>query len=87
LNENEELDYIRGSRAAWSCMLQECLSNLGYDNPEAQKASWVLEREAAIAQLRDLCSEFGDNDWDEELHLADIVEKHLGKHLYSSGTA
>ena len=28
--------------------------------------------------MRDLCGEFGDNDWDENLSLADVVGKHLG---------
>jgi hypothetical protein len=32
--------------------------------------------------LRNLCRDFGDNDWDDDLHLADVVEKHLGRHLY-----
>lgn len=83
MNEREEAAYTRGSRMAWSMMLLQCLKNLGYDDPEAQKATWVLERENAIAQLRDVCSQFGDNDWDEMLHLGDVIEKHLGWHLYS----
>ena len=82
MNENEEMAYIRGNRAAWGRMLQECLSELGYENPE--ETSWILEREAAIIQLRGLCAEFGDNDWAETLHLADILEQHLGNHLIAS---
>lgn len=77
----DEKSYIQGSRAAWSSVLRECLRNLGYENPEAQKANWITEREAAIAQLRAVCKSFGDNDWDESLHLADIIEKHLARHL------
>lgn len=84
MDENEETAYIRGERAAWRSMLQACLRNLGYDNPETQRASWILEREDLIARLRDLCSAFGDNDWDEESHLGDVIEKHLGNYLYSS---
>ena len=53
---------------------------LGYENEKP--AAWILEREDAIAQLRDLCEHFGDNEWSEDLHLADIIEKHLGKHLF-----
>ena len=83
MDEKQEQVYIQGERAAWRSMLQECLKNLGYENPEAQKASWILEREAVIAQLRDVCESFGDNDWDENLHLADVVEKHLAKHLFA----
>lgn len=33
------------------------------------------------AKLRMLCAEFGDNDWDSGLHLADIIEKLLADHL------
>lgn len=80
-NQDKEQEYIKGSRAAWASMLQKCLAELGYDSPEAQGAKWILEREAAISQLRDICESLGDNDWDENLHLADILEKHLAKYL------
>ena len=39
------------------------------------------EREEAIATLRRVCDRFGDNDWDPWLPLADIIEKHLVRHL------
>ena len=84
MNEKEEKIYIQGNRAAWGEILSDSLQQLGYDDPAVtQKHRWILEREAIIVQLRDLCSVFGDNDWDEKLHLADVIEKHLGKHLYS----
>lgn len=76
-----EDDYERGSRAAWAAMLGECLRQLGYDDPEFQKAAWIKEREEAVAALRDACEHHGDNDWPAELHLADVVEKHLIRHL------
>ncbi|MCK4821196.1 hypothetical protein KA005_35855 [bacterium] len=88
MNEKEEKIYIQGNRAAWSKILSDSLQQLGYDDPAVtQKHRWILEREAVIAQLRDLCAEFGDNSWDEKLHLADVIEKHLGKHLYSEKNA
>lgn len=77
--ERNERAYIDGNRQAWASMLQKCCSELGYDTPEAQAASWVVEREAAISKLRDLCGAYGDFDWPENLHLADIIEKHLGR--------
>lgn len=84
MTESEERAYRQGNRAAWSKILSDSLAQLGYDNPVVtQKHRWVLEREAIIAQLRDLCGEFGDNNWNEKLHLADVIEKHLGKHLYA----
>lgn len=84
MNEKEEQAYIQGSRMAWVTMLRECLSNLGYDDPEAMKASWVIEREATIAALRSVCSDFGDNDWEETLILPDVIEKHLARHIWAA---
>ena len=41
----------------------------------------LKEREVAVAALRELCGEYGDNDWADDLHLADVIEKHLRRHL------
>jgi hypothetical protein len=76
-----EADYELGNRAAWLAMLAECLRHLGVDDVEAGKARWVKEREETIAQLRILCDVVGDNNWTESLYLADVVEKHLARHL------
>ena len=81
MNEKQEQSYIQGSRAAWTTMLRSCLANLGIDGSEADRTRWILEREAAIAALRRVCRKHGDNNWDEDLHLADIIEKHLGRYL------
>lgn len=70
----------RGRRAAYTSMLQECCSGLGYRFDTTDKR-WITEREQAIAALRSICEGHGDNDWDEKLHLADIIDKHLGRHL------
>ncbi len=80
-NDASERDYIRGHRAALMSMLQTILGELGYEDTEATRAKWVLEREATVAALRDVCGAYGDNDWGETLHLADVVEKHLGRRL------
>ena len=84
MDEKEELAYKQGSRTTWSQILQECLMQLGYDDQVVQRANYITEREGAITQLRELCRYFGDNDWDENLHLADIIEKHLARHLWST---
>lgn len=81
LGESKEQAYLGGQRSVWTSLLRECLTHLGYDNPH----SWVREREQAIAQLRRLCREFGDNDWTDDLHLGDIIEKHLTDHLMRRG--
>lgn len=81
MTTNEEKAYDQGNRAAWQSVLSLALKNLGYDSPESTAARWALEREAAIQTLRSLCRDYGDNEWDEALHLQDIIEKHLGDHL------
>ena len=74
-----EQDYERGNRAAWQAMLSQCLRHLGHEG--ATVASLVAEREAAFAALRSVCEDHGDNEWTADLHLADVIEKHLARHL------
>lgn len=76
-----ERDYEQGSRAAWTYLLGECLRQLGYETRAVKRVAWIAEREAAIAALRGVCGRFGDNDWTNDLHLADIIEKHLRDRL------
>lgn len=73
--------YVEGKRSVYRKMLNEALGGLGLNSPEWESRNWLLEREEAIAALRRVCGEVGDNDWDQDLHLADIIEKHLGKHV------
>lgn len=82
----EERAYRKGNRSAWSAILRECLRNLDYSKPQDTNnvAKWIIEREATIHELRSLCEDFGDNDWDEDLNLADVVRRHLGNHLYET---
>jgi len=84
-NEQEKLDAHeeRGSRGAWVEMLEHCCRALGYKSEEGSRAGWISERERTISTLRMACDEFGDNDWPDDLHLADVVEKHLARHLRS----
>lgn len=82
--DKHDVAYTKGQRAALRGILREILTDLGYDdaaNPDVREGRLIQEREGVISQLRTLCAEFGDNDWDEHLHLADVIEKHLGKHL------
>lgn len=80
-DEAEEEAYMRGERSALSGVISHCCRHLGYQDTEAQKVAWIAEREAVIAALRNICADHGDNDWDEKLHLADVIEKHLHRHL------
>lgn len=83
-SDRRDMLWRMGNRAAWREVLALAMKELGYDDPKFVESNyWMWEREAAIAQLRTLCEEFGDNDWDEKLHLADVIEKHLGWYLES----
>lgn len=81
MNDSEEKAFVQGRRRAWLSMFAECLRNLSYDTDEAAQAKWIVEREEAVRQLRALCRDFGDNDWPDNLSLADVINKHLGNHL------
>jgi hypothetical protein len=81
MTESEEQDYIRGSRQVWVQLLEQCCRELGLKSDEASKASWISERERTVAILRQICGIWGDNHWPDNLHLADVVEKHLWRTL------
>lgn len=76
----EERAYEAGHRAAWTSMLGECLRQLGLGGLEAERL--VYERERADQALRSLARDFEiAADWPPNLHLADVVEKHIGREL------
>lgn len=80
MSDNEQR-YMDGNRMAWLHMLQECIRQLGITDPEIQKVAWASERLAAIHTLRMACDEYGDNDWEPNLHLSDIIDKHLVNYI------
>ena len=62
--------------------MRQCCRELGYEvDSVADAHRWVIEREEAIFALQRVCKEHGDTLWGNDLHLADIIEKHLGRHL------
>lgn len=79
--ELDEASYEEGSRMAWRSMLKTCCRELGYDDPEASKAAWIAEKEEIKSVLREVCTDFGDTDYTDNLHLVDVIEKHLHRHL------
>jgi truncated hemoglobin YjbI len=80
--ERDEQLWTLGNRAAWLQLLREACNQLGYsEGDEGQRNSWILEREEAVAALRSVCDSHGDNDWDDRLHLMDVINKHLARHL------
>lgn len=75
----EEQGYIRGHRAAWTSILRQAISELGMTGRTVE--SLIVERECAMEALRRICQGHGDNDWSDDLGLADVIEKHLARHL------
>lgn len=75
----EERSFEDGKKDAYMKMLLTCLAGLGEEGRD--RAGWVVERRLAVLALRSLCEEFGDNDWGDNLSLADVIDKHLGRHL------
>lgn len=88
MTEKEEKIYLRGEASVYREFLGVALRGLGAeplpdDLASAQRRIARLEEELADGrkQLRMLCDNFGDNDWEDGDHIADVIEKHLGKHL------
>ena len=48
------------------------------------EAQYQHERRETVMALRSLCADFGDLDWTEDLHMADVLSKHLAPYLYQS---
>lgn len=79
MTESEEKAYLEGRKSFARQIFRDAVEEIGDDNRE--KSNLILERAEAIATLRSMCAEYGDNDWDDNLHLADILKKHLHSHL------
>jgi hypothetical protein len=85
--EAQDQAWAEGRRSAHRDILRQSLRALGFDltNQDvmlAQVSAMLIEREEAVAQLREICAAFGDNNWARELNLADILDKHLARHLF-----
>ena len=74
--------YEEGERAVWMMLLRQAVQHLGL---EALPQGWTIERLDTLQILRQMCARYGDNDWDDTLHLGDVLEKHLWKHLEIQG--
>ncbi len=79
--EEQDGDYLAGRRRAHLEHFETALRGLGREGPEWTEKRWVMEREATIILLRQICGELGDNDWPDDFHLVDIIEKHLMPYL------
>ena len=74
MNESEEKAYLEGRKSVLRALLGQALRELDGD---LTRERMFAERADAIATLRRLCRYHGDNEWADNLHLSDIIEKHL----------
>lgn len=75
----DEASYIQGSNAAWRRILAEAIRELGPMEGTAER--WRVERADIVAALREICEDHGDNNWPDNLHIADVLRKHLQPYL------
>lgn len=78
---NNANDYESGRRTAYTELLRTCLRELGQEVSEYSGVRLALEREETLSALRKICSDYGDNDWEPNLHLSDIIKNHLVRYL------
>lgn len=80
-----ERAYIEGGRMVHRLMLGMILRDLNSDglkeDPIAEIARLRMQLEDTRRALRSVCEKHGDNDWSDNLHLADVVTKHLEPYL------
>lgn len=76
--------FLDGYNSALRRIVSDVVRRLGHDDPAAEKARWIVERGNVLAALREICHDFGDNDWPDSLSLADVIEKHLARHLHQA---
>lgn len=81
MSDDRQEGYIAGSRRTVRRMLSWCLNELEVDDPDRARTLWLLERTDLVLTLRNVCRDFGDNHWPDDLHLGDVIEKHLVPYL------
>ena len=82
MNKSEQDAYDQGKFQAGIELMQLALKMVGAGEKNIHALAY--ERAQAIRILREVCAEYGDNDWEDYLSLPDIIEKHLAKHLWES---
>ena len=73
--------YDAGKRQVWTQLLWLAATNLDLDIDKRTLVRLAKERDEAVTALRRICATHGGLDWPADLHLADILEKHLERYL------
>jgi hypothetical protein len=82
--EREDEAFARGEQSVWRKLLSDVLGGLKDTLPmeHLNEGWWRAERVDALHALRDLCEEYSlSNGWPDNLRLADIISKHVGRSL------
>lgn len=74
--ETEDRAYTTGRQSLARDLFAVAMIEL-YEGQPPEADQMRIERADAILTLRRICAEEGDNDWPDDLHLSDIIEKHL----------
>lgn len=76
-----EESYMRGRKEMAMSVVRGLMPDLELDGDAATCASLSIQIVDAKSMLRNICDDHGDNDWQDDLHLVDILGKHLHDHL------
>ncbi len=83
--EARDEGFATGARVAWRRVLEKAIVEMcgygGLGDPLVTIAKLQNELEEVRASLREVCRDHGDNDWDDDLNLSDVIEKHLAPYL------
>lgn len=83
INEARKEGRTRAYLDAWTQILSTARQNVANSMlvVPLDRDALLISRAQTVAALRAICEEFGDNDWSDDLHPADVIEKHLARHL------
>lgn len=81
LEDQREAAIEEGYRRGITQIYVKTLRELADCGVNVDKDYLIAERQAVINILRRICSKHGDNDWEDNLHIGNIIEKHLERYL------
>lgn len=73
--------YMRGRKEMAMSIVRRLMPDLELAGDAATCAALSIQIVDAKSMLRTICDSHGDNDWEDDLHLVDILGKHLHDHL------
>ena len=82
MTEAEEKAYIEGEKAFARRVLSLALGELREDGADRSREAMISERSTTLAMLRREIERVGGGEVSEDLHLHDVIEKHLLRPLW-----